>query len=309
MSRARILPAPLSGMHEAKRPTGAIVATIIVVAASYGSLIIAGITYSSITGSMQMPWWMSIVAFGGIAVLIGLWVRFKEGRRFRSLGFEEPRRAPRQILWGVAGGLLLATLAMLTLVLLGQGSIRWNADALTPADWLMALVWIAVYAVQSSSEEIAVRGFAAQAYARRFGIVAAIALQAVLFAALHAGNDGFGVLPIVNMLLLSVALGLWVLKNGSLWSACAFHSTWNWALSRLFGTTMSGHESSHGIFVITPSADGPALITGGTFGIEGSLITAVLLAAMIAVLARPAIRRVSAARAATAPAGTLDAVR
>lgn len=291
MSPTRRLPVPFSGMLEAKRPTGIIVATLLVVAATYGSLILSGIAYSAITGSGDMPWWMGAVVFGGIVALIGLWVRFKEGRRFRTLGFEEPRRAPKQILRGIAGGLLATAVAVLTLVALGQGSIRWNGDTLAPIDWLMAVVWIGVYAVQSSSEEIATRGFAMQAYARRVGVFAAIGMQAVLFAALHAGNDGFGILPVVNLLLVAVTLGLWVLNDGSLWGACAFHATWNWALTRLFGTTMSGSESTFGLFAVSPAADGSDLVTGGAFGIEGSIITTVLLAAAAAILLRPALRR------------------
>lgn len=283
-------------MRDAKRPTGVIVATLLVVVATMGSLVGLGMLYMTLTGSGDMPPWMTVVVFSAVIFIIGLWVRFKEGRRFSTLGFSQPRRAPAKILRGVGGGLLAAMVSLTVLVMLGQGTIAWNGNMLTATDWLMIVAWIGIYAVQSSSEEIAVRGFATQAYARRFGLIAALVMQGILFAALHSGNDGFDALPILNLFLVSIMLGCWMVADGGLWGTCAFHATWNWSLSKLFGTAMSGQGGGSGIFIVTPANDGNDVLTGGQFGIEGSVIVSVVLIVAIACLAKP-VRRVLAASA------------
>nr|WP_255498923.1 MULTISPECIES: CPBP family intramembrane glutamic endopeptidase [unclassified Leucobacter] len=161
----------------------------------------------------------------------------------------------------------------------------------------MLVAWIAIFGVQSSAEEVAMRGFAMQSYARSFGAPVAIVLQAVLFAALHGQNDGMNVLPIINLLLVGLVLGCWAIRDGALWGVCAFHAAWNWSQSWLFGAAVSGQSSKGGsVFTTTTSESGNALLTGGTFGIEGSIIVTVVLAAMLAVLVRPAVRKVKEAR-------------
>nr|WP_255498855.1 MULTISPECIES: CPBP family intramembrane glutamic endopeptidase [unclassified Leucobacter] len=172
----------------------------------------------------------------------------------------------------------------------------------------MLVAWIAIFGVQSSAEEIAMRGFAMQSYARSFGAPVAIVLQAVLFAALHGQNDGMNVLPIINLLLVGLVLGCWAIRDGALWGVCAFHAAWNWSQSWLFGAAVSGQSSKGGsIFTTTTSESGNALLTGGTFGIEGSIIVTLVLAAMLALLVRPAVRKLREARVA-APAADSAAV-
>ncbi|MBC9955010.1 CPBP family intramembrane metalloprotease [Leucobacter sp. cx-42] len=297
MPRPTTLPAPLNGTFAAKRPTGFILGTIITVVAVFGGLIGTSMIYSMITGTMDAPAWMTIVAFGAIVLLIFLWVRFKEGRKFSTLGFTNAHRAPRQILLGAGTGVGLVAISMVLLALTGQGSISWTAGAMTGSQWIMLVAWIAIFGVQSSAEEVAMRGFAMQSYARSFGAPVAIVLQAVLFAALHGQNDGMNVLPIINLLLVGLVLGCWAIRDGALWGVCAFHAAWNWSQSWLFGAAVSGQSSKGGsVFTTTTSESGNALLTGGTFGIEGSIIVTVVLAAMLAVLVRPAVRKVKEAR-------------
>ena len=68
------------------------------------------------------------------------------------------------------------------------------------------------------------------------------------------------------------------LRGGSLWLPIGFHFGWNLALSGLAGTTMSGTEQSFGLFRI--QLTGAGLLTGGTFGIELSVIALVIWIAL-----------------------------
>lgn len=211
-------------------------------------------------------------------------MRLKEGRGLRTLGFTFARSAPIQAMRGVGVGLLLVTVVMLLLAATGQASISWTGGALGTEGWLLVLFGMLTFAVQGSAEEVMSSGFAMQAYARRFGVIGAIIAQAVLFTALHSNNDGIGVLPVANLMLLGILLGCWTITDGALWGVCAFHATWNWAQSKLFGTAVSGQGSgSGGVFVVAPDADGAQILTGGTFGVEGSALTTVVLGVAILV--------------------------
>lgn len=301
----RNLPAPLAGIFEAKRPTGVLLGTLVPIIAVYGGLIVPSLVFSALTGSHNMPPWMTVVAFGSILLILFAWLRLKEGRRFRTLGFVVDRQLLPRVMKGAGVGVGLATLSILLLCALGQAEVHWNGGALSASDWLMAIAWVPIFAVQGSGEEAAMRGLAMQAYARRFGVIAAIVLQAVLFAVLHGQNDGMGVLPVVNLLLVGIALGCWAVAGGSLWAVCAFHAAWNWSLSWLFGVAVSGQGGDGGgIFSVMLHPDSAEALTGGTFGIEGSLVVSVVLAALIAILVRPLLRVIREARAPQQSAGT-----
>lgn len=296
MTRTKTLPAPLSGILTAQRPTGVILGTILAFALVYGCLAGLGITYSILFNSQTMPPWMTVVVFGAIIALVFVWVKYKERRTIRSIGFARTSRPKQQILRGAALGAGLVALGLIALALLGQGTLAWNGNHLDASAWLMALVWLGIYAVQGSSEEIVFRGFLSQAYARKLGVIAAIILQAAMFAIMHSDNDGMGVLPVINLLLVAIALSFWSISEGSLWGVCAFHASWNWAQAHLFGIAVSGQGGNGGgIFSFTPSERGSALLLGGEFGLEGSIIVTIILAALALLYAQP-LRRALAAR-------------
>lgn len=293
----RRLPAPLSGMAAARRPSGVIFGTVVPIVAVFSGLIVSGMVYVALTGSSTMPPWMTVVAFGSVLLVVYAWVRLKERRPFATIGFVVDGNLARHALRGAGVGVGLATAAMLILALCGQAEIRWGGGELSAGDWFLAAAWIGIFAVQASAEEAAVRGLAMQAYARRLGVAAAIILQAVLFALLHGQNDGMGALPVVNLLLVGIALGCWAVADGSLWGVCAFHGAWNWSLSWLFGSVVSGQGGDdRGIFSVALSAEGSEALTGGAFGVEGSVVVTALLAALIAVLLPRVRRAVLAAR-------------
>lgn len=140
MRRTCTLPAPLSGIYAARRPTGLILGTLVPIVAIFGGLMVPAMVYSLLTGSGEMPSWMTVVAFGTVVLLIFGWVKFKEGRSAATLGFNRGAGVPIQLLRGVGAGVGLVAVIMLLLVLFGQAEIRWNGGALSAAQWGLALV-------------------------------------------------------------------------------------------------------------------------------------------------------------------------
>jgi len=73
---------------------------------------------------------------------------------------------------------------------------------------------------------------------------------------------------------------LFLLVAGNLWFPIAIHFAWNFLLGPVLGLTVSG--SGHlGLGWKMVVVDGPALFTGGAFGLEGGLVVTMTTAACI----------------------------
>lgn len=103
------------------------------------------------------------------------------------------------------------------------------------------------------------------------GTLAAVLVSSSLFGLAHAGNPGATPLA---MAFLSIELGVFLalvyVVTRSLWMIAAIHMSWNFTQGFIFGSDVSGLDSSHSVLFTT--LDGPALLTGGTFGLEGSIV-------------------------------------
>lgn len=293
-----ILPPPTGGMNLAKRPTGITMALVVLLIAmtmkAIPDLIADPASLSPAIPALDRPSAftdreLKLVAVFSFALSLGvlwIWVRAKERRRFSTLGLERDGQTLPRILRGAAAGLGLVTVCILVPVITGQATLTWNASSIGTDGLLFVGLMLIGFLVQGSTEEILVRGFITQAVARRWGLIAAVIVQAVIFAAMHGGNPGMGAVPVVNLALFAVFAIAWTLTEGSLWGICAWHGVWNWAQGNFFGVRVSGSEVEDSIFAFTPNAGSNDLITGGAFGIEGSLVTSAVLLIAILILWR-----------------------
>jgi hypothetical protein len=74
-----------------------------------------------------------------------------------------------------------------------------------------------------------------------------------------------------------------------LWLAMGFHMAWNFTQSGVFSGVVSGSDSAPGL--IKATIQGPDLLTGGSFGLEASVIACVLCTTTGVLLLRMAIKR------------------
>ncbi len=128
-------------------------------------------------------------------------------------------------------------------------------------------------------------------FARRWWAagLAATALQAVAFALLHAGNPHATPLALLNIGLAGAVIGWLFWSGGGLAGAWAFHAAWNFGLSAL-GLPVSGMALGTPLLA-GPAGAGRPLLSGGTFGPEGSLAATVALALALALLAARSARK------------------
>ncbi|WP_354292276.1 type II CAAX endopeptidase family protein [Sphingomonas sp. PvP055] len=123
-------------------------------------------------------------------------------------------------------------------------------------------------------EEIVLRGLFFRLLERLLGSWIALALSAALFGALHLGNPGATLLAACAIALeAGVMLAALYMLTRRLWAAIGLHAAWNFAQGGLYGIAVSGFKQTG---LLVPSVQGPAWLTGGSFGAEAS-VPAVLI--------------------------------
>ena len=167
--------------------------------------------------------------------------------------------------------MLLYAVGFGTSLLMGTveiASVQW-----VPRDLLGTLLFFLLVAV---TEEVMLRGFVLgrmlSAGMNRF---VALFLSSALFSAMHLFNPNFALLPFVNILLAGCLLGASFLYTRNLCFPVVLHWFWNWLQGPVLGYEVSGMDS--GETLLTLRLTGSDLLTGGSFGFEGSLLCTVLL--------------------------------
>jgi hypothetical protein len=232
---------------------------------------------------------------GGLALSDGLWALAILGAIWilsRTQGFDWLdygwRGAHRGLLLtcGAASGLVLMSLLMAALVLAHGAAVDVGVRDLGTAI-ASGSAWAAAFAVLALAEEGTFRGFPFLRAAERFGPRAAFVLTSLFFGGAHLGNQGENAIGLAQVVAFGLVCCLAVWRTGSLWWVLGFHAAWDWCESFLFGTADSGRLAAG--HLLTTRAIGPAWLSGGSVGPEGSvLVFPVLgLAALLVVFALP----------------------
>lgn len=163
--------------------------------------------------------------------------------------------------------------------------------------WLV-LIFLAVF-VQSSSEEMLCRGFLYQRLLRCYKRPAvAIVGNSLLFSVLHLLNDGVTLLSLYNIFIVGVLFSLMVYELDSIWCAMAMHTAWNFTQNILFGLPNSGIMSPYSVWVNDSAASRDSFAYNVGFGIEATVVSAVVLTLACVVLLYIGQKRMEARRAA-----------
>jgi len=174
-----------------------------------------------------------------------------------------------------------AILGISSLGLLLSGHLAWTDISIDPQSLFISLGLLVLIAF---SEELVFRGYVLgnllESLPNKW---VALAISAILFAIFHLSNPGMHSLAFANLFLAGLLLGVNYIYTRNLWFSMLFHLSWNFFQGPLLGFNVSGlHLPS----LLQAETKGDLMITGGDFGLEGSMLnTAVSLTAFL-VLAR-----------------------
>jgi len=255
----------------------------------------------------------TLAAMLGLTTLTTLpWIWFcrraLDRRSLVSLGLRA-----RRSLRDMGGGLLAgaATIAFLFTVLLLSGHVAirgWLSpeafDISVGARFGFLLLWFVVFCIVGFGEELLFRGYGLHNLAAWMGVRGAVVYQAIIFALIHLGyvsmlyrpdaisanntteisaawRDAYQAMP--NIALVGIFFALCYLKTGSLWFPIGFHIAWNFCLGCLFSLPVSGLPVFR---LVDVGASQNHLMTGGSFGLEGSVLLIPILLTLIYLMAR-----------------------
>ena len=224
---------------------------------------------------------LDLLAFGFVLNTVFRWTRKVEKRPIRTLGFYRENFLI-SLLKGFGLGLALFLLTLLGLVALGQYSLE--SIHLNPYSLTFVVLTIPFWILQGTTEEVVARAWLLPQLASRTNLKLAILISSVLFTLLHVGNSGLTPLSLVNLFLFGVAMALYLLKTDTVWGVAGIHGAWNFAQGNLFGVLVSGQSSGTSIMKFIPQGNQDWL-SGGSFGIEGSIVSSIILFLLILYLA------------------------
>ncbi len=181
---------------------------------------------------------------------------------------------------GVAGATILLLLVFVFLWLgdwLQITAVNWQTGPL--------LGWLVFFLIQPLTEEIVMRSVLQNQVHRFFGRQAGLVVTAITFGALHMGNDHFSWIAALEIVAGGYIMGLLFLRYDNIWAPWAFHAAWNFVQSIVLGFAVSGMDTYRLLHI---ELSGPSWLTGGDFGIEGSIPGLIVtLAAIVYFWRRP----------------------
>jgi uncharacterized protein len=185
-------------------------------------------------------------------------------------------------LWGIA------MITAMILLIRAFGGYSFGPLALAGAAlWGYAALWLLVFLVVGLFEEFLFRGYAQFTLATGVGFwPAAVALSAG-FGVMHLFNRGEDKIGGVSVFVIGMFFCLTLRRTGNLWFAVGVHAAFDWGETFLFSVPDSGIVAPG--HLLNSTFHGPAWLTGGSVGPEGSAMAfaVVALAAVAFVLVYP----------------------
>jgi membrane protease YdiL (CAAX protease family) len=237
-------------------------------------------------------WLMLVLELIISLISVGIFRLFIDRRSLMSLGLEFDGYLTEAVTGLLMGPALLGIVALL---LLFSGHLEWTDIVL---DGNQLFISLGLMMLIAFSEELVFRGYIlgnlldtlapdsrTDTAGRHNGLSAstgkwiALSISAVLFAAFHFTNPGIHTLAFVNLFLAGMLLGINYIYTRNLWFSFLFHLSWNFFQGPLLGFRVSGLNLPS---LLQAEPRGDLFITGGEFGLEGSILnTAVSLTALL----------------------------
>ena len=206
-------------------------------------------------------------------LLVILFRKLLDRQSVSSLGFQYRNHLPD----AVVGFLLpVIILGSVSLILHFTGNVEWTDITFSSGDFLNGLFLMIAIAV---GEEMVFRGYILNNLMQSMNRWLALFISAALFALMHSNNPSVNVLAMINLFVGGLLLGINYIFTRNLWFSIFLHTAWNFLQGPVLGFPVSGVDLESDFH---PELRGDKIMTGGTFGLEGSLLTGALL--MIAIL-------------------------
>ena len=210
--------------------------------------------------------------------LVAAWIMAKlEGRSIAQYGLPVRQSFRGQFWQGVLVGFAAITLLLTILRLCGVfyfGKPQLHGAAIAQFAALYGFVFLLV----ALKEEFYGRGYLLFTLTTGLGFWPAAIVLSAYFGYGHHHNAGETWAGMLSAGGAGLLFSFMLRRSGSLWMPIGFHAAWDWGQSYFYGVPDSGITLPGHLF--EPHFAGPAWLTGGTVGPEGSWLCPVFLAAL-----------------------------
>lgn len=226
---------------------------------------------------------ITLFSFAFISLLVFFRVKVIEKRSFSSIGFNKNNWLKKYSLGFLIG---LAMMSIIVLILFPFGYITVEKNPIQPVG-ISAIASVLVilfgWIIQGATEEIVTRGWLLNILSTKYNIGVGLLISSTLFGLMHLTNPNVNYIAVINIILVGLFYGLYVIKTNDLWAVCGMHSAWNFAQGNIFGFKVSGLDVSVGS-LIDLNLVGSDFVTGGIFGPEAGITATFILLASIGIL-------------------------
>ena len=165
-----------------------------------------------------------------------LFVKFILKKKFDYIFFKRDKLA-KNIALGLFFGFL--QISLYVLVDLGRGVLGYQGMNLGNLN-LFFLAYFIAFFIQSTSEEVLVRGLLTRALFDKFGKKIAIILPSVFFGLSHLGNEGVTILSTLNTILVGIFFAKLLFYTDNIMLTSGVHAGWNFSMAMIYGLNVSG---------------------------------------------------------------------
>lgn len=206
-----------------------------------------------------------------IAVLIATFVsiRWVDGLDWKFVLMGRASSQPALLSSGFLIGMI--AIGVPCLVLLATHELR--AVPAEAGSWTVAAAKMALFLLPAAAaEELLMRGYIFSVLRESVGWKTTLVATSIVFGLLHLHNPGADPETITTVIIAGFLLGTVLLVTESLYAAWTAHFAWNWTMAAGLHTSVSGlGVTAPNYHVIN---NGPAWLTGGSWGPEGGVAAA-----------------------------------
>lgn len=221
---------------------------------------------------------LALSAMGAAAIMALL-----ENRPFGDYGLPGRETFGKHFWQGAAWGLAAVTVLML-LIAAFHGYSFGNVDLHGKDLARYALLWGVAFLMTGFSEEFLFRGYVQYTLGSVIGFWPTAILGSAAFGAFHLSNQGESWVGAAGVVTIGMFFCLTLRRTGSLWFAVGMHAAFDFGETFLYSVPNSGFVGQG--HLSSASLHGPAWLTGGAVGPEGSAFSFLTMALLFALFAR-----------------------
>jgi membrane protease YdiL (CAAX protease family) len=197
-----------------------------------------------------------------------------EGRTIGDYGLPWRKMFRAQFWQGVLLG--FASITGLLVAMRAAGVFYFGGIALHGADvWKWATIYALVFMLVALREEFRARGYGLFTLSVGIGFWPAAIVSSAFFGYSHHLNSGEDWIGLLNAGAFGLLACLLLRRTGNLWMPIGLHLAFDWGETYFYGVPDSGQTlPGH---LLNASSSGPAWLSGGTVGPEGSVLCTLLI--------------------------------